>query len=834
MKRDQAFEIIARLLEQDHKVIAYKLGLIYEAPGEIPQELIIKAVGVADRLSRVDGEKSKQIVLTICALLWTYCKETCSGLSEALILFLARIGFSPSGAMVDPDYKEGTLSAQQSYINQHAILLHHLRCEISIGNQEFILTEFQKHFWDSLEVHKVVGISAPTSAGKSYVILLKCIHLLLERKGVIIYIVPTLSLVAQVSVDFREKLDAFGMKDCPILTTFNDSYKPKASIYVLTQEKAIASFSQSDIPFSDVRMLVVDEVQNVERVGNDNDFRSKILFDAITDIRFSCDPDYVVISGPRVDGLGDLGIDLIGIEAEEQEAKSSPVSSITYAIAKSGDGYSFKQYHDLLSAPFALSINNEKLVQGFGKSLYSDEFHEYLNEIIARLGEESKNIVFAPTALQARKTALAISSARSNSQNSKLESLVAYIRDTVHPLYDLADAVEKGVAFHHGKMPMHIRRAVEHATHEKLISNVVCTTTLMQGVNLPAQNVIIRSPNLFVRRKGDATKLTNYELANLRGRAGRLLKDFIGRTFILDESFFSQLEDDYNLLQDESKKVTAGYSDKFFSSEAEICNSLIGCEPFSDTLYDNNFLLTYIRHGILRHKDKALYRFKKLGIEIAPNVFAKAVRDLDELTIDRTICFKNRYWDPFDLQRLADISSAVDVPIDVFDRDAASKLVRALNFMKFHFSNYSKRHYEVPEEKVLLMHCINAVSWAREDSLCKILSTDYHSDSEKIDKTITLLLTKLSYGIPALLKPLYDIKFGDSCFLRAVECGAYRPITRVLIENNVPRDTAISLVDSFFPDSNKETNPVILKQQFVANYKSIPYWERVQLRGFLN
>jgi len=735
--------------------------------------------------------------------------------------------------MVDSDYKDETFSAQQSLINQHAILLHQLRCEVEIGDQKFVLTEFQKEFWDSLEKNKLVGISAPTSAGKSYAILLKCIDLLLKKPGMVIYVVPTLSLVAQVSADFREKLDIFGMKEYPIVTTFNESYQPPKAVYVLTQEKVIAAFSQSGVPFSGVRMLVVDEIQNIERVANEGDIRSKILFDAIIDIRFSCNPDYIVISGPRIDGLGSLGIDLFGFEAEEQEAKSSPVANVTYAFAKERNGFSFKQYHELLKVPNKISIINDRLIKGFGKKLYSDDFHEYLNDILSKLGDESKNIIFAPTPQQARRTAIAVASGKHPLSNPNIDSLVAYIKDTVHPLYDLVQSVGKGVAFHHGQMPLHIRRVIESAVGEKIITNVVCTTTLMQGVNLPAQNVIIRSPNLFVRQRDGATKLTNYELANLRGRAGRLLKDFIGRTFILDETFFSLPDDQYDLLQDESKEVSAGYSDKFYSAETDIYSSLSNSEPYSDTSYENNFLLTYIRHGIIRYKDSAPYRFKQIGIEIDLEVYAKAARDLDELTIDQGICFKNRYWDPFDLQKLADESGEIDLPTNFRDEKAAEKLFNVLKFMKYRFYNYCMRYYDVPDDKLLWVHCINAVCWAREIPLKDILATAYHSDADRIDGTIKLILKQLSYDMPALLKPLYEIKTGNSSFLRAIECGAYRPVTRFLIENNVPRDTAISLTDRFFSNIKNDIDPFKLKQVLMENRDYIPYWERVQLRGFL-
>ena len=41
---------------------------------------------------------------------------------------------------------------------------------------------------------------------------------------------------------------------------------------------------------------------------------------------------------------------------------------------------------------------------------------------------------------------------------------------------------------------------------------------------------------MYVRKRSGLTELTTYEMANLRGRAVRLMKAFIGRTFVLDES----------------------------------------------------------------------------------------------------------------------------------------------------------------------------------------------------------------------------------------------------------------------------------------------------------
>ena len=64
---------------------------------------------------------------------------------------------------------------------------------------------------------------------------------------------------------------------------------------------------------------------------------------------------------------------------------------------------------------------------------------------------------------------------------------------------------------------------------------------------MPAQNVFIRNPHLYVKKQKQSSELTNYEMANLRGRAGRLLKDYIGRTFVMDEDEFIDSEATSNL-----------------------------------------------------------------------------------------------------------------------------------------------------------------------------------------------------------------------------------------------------------------------------------------------
>lgn len=86
-----------------------------------------------------------------------------------------------------------------------------------------------------------------------------------------------------------------------------------------------------------------------------------------------------------------------------------------------------------------------------------------------------------------------------------------------------------GVFSHHSGIPMGLRIAIEYAFSKSKINNVVCTSTLAQGVNLPIKYLIVSS----MYQAGDAIKIRDFQ--NLIGRAGRAGKYTEG-TIILTES----------------------------------------------------------------------------------------------------------------------------------------------------------------------------------------------------------------------------------------------------------------------------------------------------------
>ena len=95
------------------------------------------------------------------------------------------------------------------------------------------------------------------------------------------------------------------------------------------------------------------------------------------------------------------------------------------------------------------------------------------------IGKNEQNIIFAPTAPTARKIADYLSQNKEDKESNT--DLIQYYKDTIHEKYTLCKTLGSGTAYHHGKLPMHVRRTLEKAIVEKKINNIVCTTNSDAG-----------------------------------------------------------------------------------------------------------------------------------------------------------------------------------------------------------------------------------------------------------------------------------------------------------------------------------------------------------------
>lgn len=812
-------------------------------------KLILQTIRYLDYMTTIKENPSKEYIITIVALMWEYTNKEEYDLKNFIIKILSRIGYPTSAIVIDNEFDkdECKFFKPKSVFDMFSLTAEQSINEISVKDKTFLLTEFQKSIWDSMNDNKIIGISAPTSAGKSFVILLKSIAKMIKDNLDIVYIVPTLSLLNQVMEDYNKMLKGLGIKNYRISNSFDlNSLDGVNTIFVVTQEKALFAFSNEKKKFDKKIILISDEIQNIERITNDDDLRAKILFDTLIEFKHKKNIDQIIIAGPRIENIDKLGENIFGKNTKELTTVVSPVLNLTYSIRKVNDDYYFCQYCALSEKTYKKKIENDSLIKCYGITDYDDEYLEYLKTFVSKIGNNEQNIIFAPTSKKACEIACYLSKdKKENCISDKLKELIKYYEDTINKNYAMCKSLEARVAYHHGKLPMHVRRTLEKAISDKEINDVVCTTTLMQGMNMPAQNVIIRNPHLYIRKQKDSGELSSYEMANLRGRAGRLLKDFIGRTYVLDESSFENVEgySQIDIFEDVTAALPSGYGEKFTEYRDDITDAIQSMNSIDFSMIKYGYLVSYIRQSVLRYGIKVQKHLKEVGIELTSDELKNTINNLNKLNIPKDICYKNRYWDPFILDEIYNNRNEFvnKLPIMPNKKGAKYRLDKLMKWLrdnkktKLMYEKYVPQFYRKGKMRSIL--CSNCIEWGSEIALNDILCGDRYEGedaSENIDQTINLLERVVSFNIPLLLKPIFDIVDSDNLFLTCIQTGAYNISTRRMIEVGIPRETAIYLNRNLFANIRmdkieEEKRDNIINNIIKENYNSLPYWIKVQL-----
>ena len=93
--------------------------------------------------------------------------------------------------------------------------------------------------------------------------------------------------------------------------------------------------------------------------------------------------------------------------------------------------------------------------------------------------------------------------------------------------WSFIQVLKKGFGIHHGKLPKYIQQEILDQFNQGTFDILFCTSTIVEGVNTDAQNMIILNAS-----KG-GHKLTPFDIKNIKGRAGRYYHCFVGRVFYM-------------------------------------------------------------------------------------------------------------------------------------------------------------------------------------------------------------------------------------------------------------------------------------------------------------
>ncbi|KAJ8908216.1 hypothetical protein NDN08_008307 [Rhodosorus marinus] len=168
---------------------------------------------------------------------------------------------------------------------------------------------------------------------------------------------------------------------------------------------------------------------------------------------------------------------------------------------------------------------------------FESQLTKRLPEVISQYSNGRPCLVFCPSRKSSMNTAIALSemllNRRQRQESSRtLHSGKAWEEWALRVESDsLRKCVVQGVAFHNATLSTFDRKLVEDMFRNEALPVVCTTTTLAQGVNLPAHLVVIKSTRVY--RKGQLCEYDSNLIIQMLGRAGRPQYDDSGTAVIM-------------------------------------------------------------------------------------------------------------------------------------------------------------------------------------------------------------------------------------------------------------------------------------------------------------
>ena len=422
---------------------------------------------------------------------------------------------------------------------KHSAIQNYYKSKVFSNN---LLDKRQKEVIDkfmSLEQKRIL-VSAPTSFGKTF-LLREIIFLNRERYRNILLLFPTIALLNENTESVNQLIQELKLEYKIINNVYSGIEDTEKHIFILTPERALklladnANLSIDFFFFDEVYKIDEDfdrnedsnEKEGEEDVKQDNGNRAKAFRIVLYLLAKSVKEYY--LAGPYLNlnqvkkgmqiFLKDNNITPIQIEFE-------PTSRIEIDAWKMNG----IEYHPILGEikkqlyAHAGPSTKEK-VQGIVK---------YLQE--NRLGQA---IFYCSTPSNSMKYTRDIIEAFSEEKEKKIPyNFIEHLKKKYNVkigkskdstmYWSLVQALENGIGIHHGKFPKYVQNEVLRLFNNGDFDYLFCTSTIIEGVNTNAKNVVI------INNSVGNTTMTAFALKNIKGRAGRYYHHAMGRVFYTD------------------------------------------------------------------------------------------------------------------------------------------------------------------------------------------------------------------------------------------------------------------------------------------------------------
>lgn len=386
------------------------------------------------------------------------------------------------------------------------------------------LNDFQQKFWNSADGKSWLSASAPTASGKTFLVLQWLIEELLSGDTrVAVYLAPTRALVSEIESNLKGLLGESTQISISSLPLRDKYVAARAGgerlILVFTQERLHLLANVLDEALV-IDLLVVDEAHKI----GDNQ-RGVILQDAIERAALGNPQLKAVFISPATQNPEELLSD--APEGMTQVAVDSDAPTVLQNVIAATQAPGKPKL-------WQLAVMQKEGGLPFGVLQLASTpqtLRKRLAFIAAAAGQRGGTLVYANGAAESEEVAELIEQIlpKADGIDPELAELAELARKGVHPDFRLAPLVERGVAFHFGNMPSLIRLEIERLFRAGKIRFLVCTSTLIEGVNLSCRTIVLRGP-----RKGMGHAMEPHDFWNLAGRAGRWGDEFQGNIICID------------------------------------------------------------------------------------------------------------------------------------------------------------------------------------------------------------------------------------------------------------------------------------------------------------
>ncbi|HEF3578356.1 TPA: DEAD/DEAH box helicase, partial [Campylobacter jejuni] len=370
------------------------------------------------------------------------------------------------------------------YMNQSTSILEDrflLECfKTNIGEDEpKVLHREQSRVLKRLLSNDSLILSAPTSFGKSFII--DALIAIKKPKNILI-IVPTISLLDETRRRLTRKF-----YDYKIITTTQQTKLENNNIFIFSPERAVEYFSFIRKENIKLDFFIVDEFYKISKEYENERFAP--LQNAILKYTNISSQRYYVC--PNIDKINNKN----SILCEGMEFECLNFNTVFININKCYKEQNFKKEQKIID-----------IIKRDEKTLVYTKSQNSIKNVYAIL---SKNDVV-------------------ENSNILLENFSKWLSKYYGKHY-LNNALKIGIGIHHGKLHRCLSQLQVKLFDEKdLLKTIISTSSLIEGINIPAKNLI-----LWDNKNG--SKIINHlTYKNIIGRSGRMFKYFIGEVYLFE------------------------------------------------------------------------------------------------------------------------------------------------------------------------------------------------------------------------------------------------------------------------------------------------------------